>query len=77
MFVLLYFVPSIVAFRRMHPMRRAITGLNMLLGWSVLGWIVALVWALTAGQKEGPCNEPAHTCNSENRQKSGDDFSLV
>ncbi|WP_408602540.1 superinfection immunity protein [Paraburkholderia guartelaensis] len=77
MFVLLYFTPSIVAFRRMHPMRRAITGLNILLGWSVFGWIVALLWALTAGQKEGHCNESAHTCNCENRQKGEDDLSLV
>lgn len=47
MLVLLYFVPSIIAFRCMHHKRRAITRLNTLLGWSVLGWIAAFLWALT------------------------------
>ena len=75
--VLLYFVPSIIAFRRMHHKRRAITGLNILLGWSVLGWIVAFLWALTAVQKRGACDEQVRTCNSENRQESEDGFSLI
>ncbi|PYE21368.1 superinfection immunity protein [Paraburkholderia silvatlantica] len=53
MLVLLYFVPSIIAFHCMHRKRRAITRLNILLGWSVLGWIVAFLWALTSVDKEG------------------------
>ncbi|WP_233880479.1 superinfection immunity protein [Paraburkholderia flagellata] len=53
MLVLLYFVPSIIASRCMHRRRRAITRLNMLFGWSVLGWIVAFLWALTSVQKGG------------------------
>lgn len=48
MFALLYFVPSIIAFKRGHHNRAAITGLNLMLGWSVLGWIAAFVWSLTA-----------------------------
>lgn len=53
MLVLLYFVPSIIAFHCMHRKRRAITRLNILLGWSVLGWIVAFLWALTSVDKGG------------------------
>jgi hypothetical protein len=53
MLVLLYFLPSIIAFHGMHRKRRAITRLNMLLGWTVLGWFVAFLWALTAVQKGG------------------------
>jgi hypothetical protein len=43
--VLLYFLPSIVA----HD-KRSFTGiliLNLLLGWTVIGWFVALIWACT------------------------------
>jgi hypothetical protein len=43
-----YFVPAMVAMRRQHRQRRAITVLNVLLGWTLIGWAVALVWACTA-----------------------------
>ncbi len=43
----LYFIPALEAHRRRHRNARAIAALNALLGWTVLGWIVALVWALT------------------------------
>ncbi len=42
----LYFIPSVVAFRRAHRSKVAILTLNMLLGWSGIGWIVSLVWSL-------------------------------
>lgn len=45
--LLLYFVPSVVAFVRHHHNQWAIFALNLFLGWSVLGWIGALVWSLT------------------------------
>lgn len=46
--VLLYFLPAIVAQQRGHHNTGAILLLNVLLGWTVLGWIVALVWSATA-----------------------------
>ena len=42
-----YFAPSIVAFVRHHHNQWAIFALNLLLGWTGLGWIGALVWSLT------------------------------
>lgn len=45
-FVLLYFFPSIIAFRRDLPNKTAILTLNFFLGWSLLGWAGSLVWAL-------------------------------
>jgi len=45
--VALYFLPSIVAYSRSHRQAGAITVLNLLLGWTVLGWILAIVWAAT------------------------------
>ncbi|MEX4005362.1 superinfection immunity protein [Paraburkholderia sp. EG285A] len=77
MLVCLYFVPSILAFHRMHHRRHAITRLNSLLGWSVLGWIVAFVWALAAVQKGELRDEQARTCNCENRLRSENGFSLI
>jgi hypothetical protein len=41
----MYFLPSIVAFARNKRDTTAILLLNIFLGWSVIGWIVALVWA--------------------------------
>lgn len=45
---ILYFAPGIVAWRRRHRNTLAIVVLNIFAGWSVLGWIGALVWACTA-----------------------------
>lgn len=46
--VALYFVPTIVASVRNHDNAVAITALNLLLGWTLVGWVAALVWSLTA-----------------------------
>jgi hypothetical protein len=41
----LYFLPTIVAFR--HRNQTAIFILNLFLGWTFIGWVLALVWACT------------------------------
>jgi RsiW-degrading membrane proteinase PrsW (M82 family) len=46
--VTLYFLPSIVAASRKKQNTTAIFAVNFFLGWTFLGWVVALVWALTA-----------------------------
>jgi hypothetical protein len=38
----MYFLPSIIAFARSPA---AIVLLNFFLGWTLIGWMVALVWA--------------------------------
>jgi hypothetical protein len=43
-----YLLPTLVAAWRSHHQTAAIFALNLLLGWTVLGWIIALVWELTA-----------------------------
>lgn len=43
--LVLYFVPSIVAGSREHHNGSAILVLNIFLGWTFIGWVVALVWA--------------------------------
>lgn len=43
----LYLFPSIIASNRRHNNASAITVLNIFLGWTFLGWVISLVWALT------------------------------
>ena len=40
-----YFMPAMVAKGRRHKNFEAIFVLNFLAGWTVVGWIVAIVWA--------------------------------
>jgi hypothetical protein len=44
---LLYFIPTFMAAIRSHRNGLAIFALNLLLGWTLVGWIGALVWSLT------------------------------
>jgi hypothetical protein len=46
----LYLLPGLIAWNRHHHNDIAILLLNILLGWTILGWIIALVWALTVPQ---------------------------
>jgi hypothetical protein len=45
--VIIYFVPTGIAMSRQHRNTAAIVAINILLGWMLLGWIVALIWSLT------------------------------
>jgi RsiW-degrading membrane proteinase PrsW (M82 family) len=42
-----YFIPSFVASGRGHQNTAAIVVMNIFLGWTFLGWVVALIWAFT------------------------------
>ena len=42
-----YILPSIIAFCREHDRTSSIVVLNLLIGWTVFGWILALAWACT------------------------------
>jgi hypothetical protein len=42
-----YWLPSFVAIARGHDSWWVIALFNLFLGWTVLGWIFALVWSLT------------------------------
>ncbi|OHA58824.1 MAG: hypothetical protein A2571_00360 [Candidatus Vogelbacteria bacterium RIFOXYD1_FULL_44_32] len=43
----LYFAPSIGAFYDKKDNAWAIFALNLFLGWTFIGWVVALIWSLT------------------------------
>jgi hypothetical protein len=42
-----YFIPFIVATSNKKSNAGAIGALNLLLGWTLVGWVVALVWAMS------------------------------
>ncbi|MCE9585607.1 superinfection immunity protein [Candidatus Nomurabacteria bacterium] len=43
----LYFLPSINAYWKKKRNKSAVLTLNFFLGWTVIGWIVALIWSST------------------------------
>lgn len=46
--IALYFIPAIVALARHHHQVGAIVVINVLLGWTFIGWVVALAMACGA-----------------------------
>jgi hypothetical protein len=46
--VLMYWLPTIIAIVRQVPSVLGIAVFNFLLGWTGIGWLAALIWALAA-----------------------------
>lgn len=44
----LYFLPTIIALKRDHRNMAPIAVINFLLGWSLVGWVIALAWSLSS-----------------------------
>ncbi len=42
-----YFIPTIIAAARRHRNAAPIILVNVLLGWTFLGWLVSFIWSLT------------------------------
>lgn len=58
--VALYAAPTLVAHTGGHHNRMAISVLNLLLGWTLLGWVAALVWAFSAAPVQEAPITPQH-----------------
>ncbi|MBV8890162.1 MAG: superinfection immunity protein [Alphaproteobacteria bacterium] len=43
--VVIYMLPALIAFARDHPRRAAITLLDILFGWTLIGWLLLFLWA--------------------------------
>jgi hypothetical protein len=59
---LLYFLPTFVARGRGNPNKTAVFVLNLFLGWSLIGWIIALVWACTGEARKAAGDGLVYTC---------------
>lgn len=47
----IYFVPSYVAFKRQKRDFTPILLVNIFLGWTLIGWVVALIWSVSSDKK--------------------------
>ena len=56
----LYFLPYLIAFNKNHQQETAIFVLNLFAGWTVIAWIICLVWAFTT-KKEVKIIESANS----------------
>lgn len=52
--ILMYLMPSIVAYERKHHQKVAIFILNIFVGWTFFGWVACLVWACTEVRRQQP-----------------------
>lgn len=59
--LIVYFIPSIIAYKRWHNNGTSIFILNLLLGWTFLGWVACLVWSLSSD------TQPAGTVDKETK----------
>ena len=51
--VYLYFVPFAIAYVRRHKYTKTVFLLNLLFGWTGVGWIVLVVWSFAGQKKSG------------------------
>jgi len=52
--LVLYFFPTYTAWRKKKTNLEAIMILNLFFGWTLLGWVVALIWAVRLDDKSSP-----------------------
>ena len=46
--VAIYFLPAAIAHYRKNHQANAIAMFNLFLGWTFVGWVLSLVWSVTA-----------------------------
>ncbi|TKB53372.1 superinfection immunity protein [Ferrimonas aestuarii] len=63
---LLYFLPSILAAKGGHERFRLIMLINVLLGWTIVGWLASLIWAVM-GSSMKTCPDCAERIKTEAR----------
>jgi hypothetical protein len=54
--VIIYMLPTLVAYARDIPSRKTVTVVNIIFGWTLIGWFIAFLWAMLA---ETSIDEPA------------------
>ena len=54
-----YVMPVAIAATRGHRYTRTIGAINLVLGWTVIGWFAALFWAVNRDLREQPLAEAA------------------
>lgn len=55
--LVIYLLPTMVAFKRDHPHKLVITLLNVLLGGTLVVWIACLIWAFSDMKASVPARQ--------------------
>lgn len=63
---MLYLLPTFEAALRRHRNLVPIALINVLLGWTVFGWVAAYVWSLIQAEKNTPARDEAMTAIGKN-----------
>lgn len=45
--LMIYVLPALIAYKKRKKNKGAILLTNLLLGWTMLGWVITLIWAVT------------------------------
>lgn len=48
---LIYFIPTVICLIRKHTYKLYIICLNIILGWTLIGWIACLIWSFIDNKK--------------------------
>lgn len=51
---IIYLIPGLNASSRKHPSAGGIWLLNIFFGWTVLGWLIALIWSASGSPTSAP-----------------------
>jgi hypothetical protein len=54
--VIIYMLPTLIAYARDIPQRQTVTIVNIIFGWTLIGWFICFLWAALA---ETAVDEPA------------------
>jgi len=52
--LLIYLLPTLIAYGREHRRRQDVAIFNILLGWTLIGWFVIFLWAALGHVEEEP-----------------------
>jgi hypothetical protein len=61
--ITLYFLPTLIASKHRNVMSIAL--LNLFLGWTFVGWVVAIIWAVSQEKKENITIYPSKNVSDE------------
>ena len=65
----LYFLPTIIAASRKKRNIAAIAVLNIFLGWTLIGWVIALVWSVAYEAPSSTTSSPETSPSTEQPKK--------
>lgn len=67
-----YFVPAVIAVLRKHPRQSTIVLVNLVLGWTVVGWGWALAVAVFGMRPREAARRPTHPPRPDRHKRAGD-----